>query len=1296
MTHGTIATTVTGGQIQGIAGAGTVVIENFTIYNRSVEEPATTDAAGELIAPCPYPGLTYFGPGDAHLFFGRGAAITRLAEAVGRQKLTALVGASGSGKSSVVLAGLAPRLDAAGGWRFTHFRIGTELESNPFLALARALVPLYVAIQSDTERLHNTKQLAASLQVGELTLRDVFADCRSRNKGTRILLIADQFEEAFTRVEDEALLHRFIDVLLAGVSDPAPGGSPDICLILTLRADFYGRALRYRPLADALQGRVENLGPMNREELQAAIRRPAENDKVSFESGLVETLLDDVESEPGSLPLLQFALREMWARQQNRKITRKSYDDIGRVEGALAQRAETIFARMTENGASPQMARAFRRLFTRLVTLGEGQEDTRRVVDRRELGDDVWALAQRLAGENNRLIVTNAPAFSRETAELAHEALIRHWPALVGWINGDRTFQTWLRQIRSNVELWSADPSDDGPLLRRGMLAQAREWLANRRDDLSAVERSYIEASIALQRQAEEEREAARQAEIRRQQELAEAAVKLAEARQAEIGRQQELAEAAVKLAAEQRRRARIAIVGGIVATVLAIIAVVAGFEAHTSKQRADLNAETARQAASQAQVERDRARTQLLAMQARRTNAEATLPDEIALAGALALESIQLTSRGDRPAEADAIEVARSALVGLPLIVCSHGSDVWSLAALKDGRLASGGRDGNIKVWPKAGTCDPVTLSQGSPVRSLVVLADGRLASGGQDGRIKIWSKDGQGEPAVLSHGSPVRSLAVLKDGRLASGGQDGRIKIWSKDGQGEPAVLSHGGPVRSLAVLKDGRLASASPDGNIKLWSRDGVGKPVVLFGRWKPDVHDDRVSLAALADGRLASSDGFVIKLWPMDGKGEPEFLKQGSQGGISNPVLSLVELSDGRLASAGYARINLWPKEGGGEPVVLSHENWVLSLAVLADGRLASGGQDGTIKVWPKDGVGEPVVLPNPGPAGVTSLAVLKDGRLANGDALGNIAVWSPDDARDPVILSHTDAKPPEPFGWSVRLAALLDGRLASASNDGDGTIKLWPKGSKGEPVILLQGSPVVSMAVLADGRLATGGEDGKIKLWPTEGKGAPVVLLHGNEVSFLVVLTDGRLASGGPDSNIKLWPRDGLGEPMVLVHGSGVSSIAELADGRLASASADGNIKLWPRDGVGEPVVLSRGRPGVRLDALAALADGRLASGGYWGDIKLWPKDGVGEPVVLSHGGRLSQILALPDGRLASVDPDGIKLWLVNEQELVAALCRRAGRNLTKEEWARYIGSETPWQPSCRDLPSNWRNPGLIR
>src|SRR5262249_55333108 len=235
-------------------------------------------------------------------------------------------------------------------WGVSHFRIGNERGGDPFVALGRALVPLYVTSDSDTERLRNTRLLATSLQAGELTLADVFAECRSRNKGRRILLITDQFEEAFILVADETLQARFIDVLLAGFPNPPPGRAPDICLIMTLRADFYGLALRHRPLADALQGRVENLRPMKREELPTAIARPAAVAKVSFEPGLVETLLDEVAMKPGSLPLLQFALREMWSRLDRPCMTRAVYDAIGGVEGALAQRAQAIYDALTAKG----------------------------------------------------------------------------------------------------------------------------------------------------------------------------------------------------------------------------------------------------------------------------------------------------------------------------------------------------------------------------------------------------------------------------------------------------------------------------------------------------------------------------------------------------------------------------------------------------------------------------------------------------------------------------------------------------------------------------------------------------------------------------------------------------------------------------------------------------------------------------------------------------------------------------------------------------------------------------------
>jgi hypothetical protein len=513
-----ISATIQGGSV-GVAGAQTVFIANLNVGVSALPAGPAREINKATIPPCPYPGLAYFGPRDGALFFGRDTTIARLEAAVFQQTLTALVGASGSGKSSVVLAGLAPRLHARGGWRFSHFRTGIEPDKNPFVALARALVPL-IGEYTATQQLQEVQQLATKLEDGSVSLTNAMGACRSSNPGKRILLIADQFEEVFTLAIGETLRNRFINTLLTGFPDETNGNPPHICLVLTLRADFYGAALRHRPLADALQGRIENLGPMTRDELREAIVRPA--GVVTFENGLVDTLLDDVDSQPGSLPLLQFALREMWGRLDDCRMTRVAYDAIGGVKGALAQRAQAVFDAITAKGGNEHTVLLFRQLFTRLVSVSEGAEDTRRVVGREELGREAWALAQQLANEDNRLVVASAPTADHETVELTHEALIRNWPTLIEWVNRDRVFQSWLHQLKPRIDEWRRHSDDDGTLLRGGPLKVAEDWLKRRLDELNENERAYIDASIAFRdaaRRREEEavaREKASLYEIRR------------------------------------------------------------------------------------------------------------------------------------------------------------------------------------------------------------------------------------------------------------------------------------------------------------------------------------------------------------------------------------------------------------------------------------------------------------------------------------------------------------------------------------------------------------------------------------------------------------------------------------------------------------------------------------------------------------------------------------------------------------------------------------------------------------
>jgi hypothetical protein len=239
-----------------------------------------------------------------------------------------------------------------------------------------------------------------------------------------------------------------------------------------------------------------------------------------------------------------------------------------------------------------------------------------------------------------------------------------------------------------------------------------------------------------------------------------------------------------------QQRRART--LAGTAATLLVALLVAAGWQwrvaetqrgiAEAQTKVAEAQTKEAQTQRNEAQLQRDKARAQLLAMQARRAYTGAKSTDDIERAGALALESIEIARNSNRPPEGEAIEAAKSALVGLSFPVLSQGSEVVSLAVLADGRLASGDGNGKIKIWPKEGRGEPVVLAQGSRVEALAVLADGRLASGGSDlsgkGNIKIWPKERTGEPVVLAQSSWVLSLAVLADGRLASGGADRSVK--------------------------------------------------------------------------------------------------------------------------------------------------------------------------------------------------------------------------------------------------------------------------------------------------------------------------------------------------------------------------------------------------------------------------------------------------------------------------------------------------------------------------------------
>ncbi len=399
---------------------------------------------------CPYRGLGIFREDDQAFYFGREPDLEKLVATVDLHPVVAIVGASGSGKSSLARAGLIPRLRRETGGRVWQVATIDHPGRKPFRALAQALLPFWepkrVLDWSKNDAHQAAKTLANSLEAeGAERLRDVVREIFAEEPGTTdLLLIVDQWEELYTYRPEEA--KAFIAMLLDAVRERG------IQVVLTVRADYWGEVLSHHPpLAGRLAGEATvHLPALLRDGLEAVIRKPAEQTRLAIEPALVEALLNDAEHEPGDLPLLEFALRQLWsARAGNAGVlTRQSYETMGRLAKSIISHAEAAYQRLTpeERDAAPGV-------FTALVQVGEARTDLRRRARLTELSEAGRAVARRLADE--RLLVTSRDWTSGdELVEVAHEALLRHWPKLEEWIDRRRGALLTIRQLQADARQW--------------------------------------------------------------------------------------------------------------------------------------------------------------------------------------------------------------------------------------------------------------------------------------------------------------------------------------------------------------------------------------------------------------------------------------------------------------------------------------------------------------------------------------------------------------------------------------------------------------------------------------------------------------------------------------------------------------------------------------------------------------------------------------------------------------------------------------------------------------------------
>ena len=1177
------------GGTAGLVGVGVAHIENLYVGATPFTPAPTTGP----IPSCPYPGLAYFGPEDASRFFGREQAISALVASVAKRSFTALIGASGSGKSSVVLAGLAPKLSSHGGWRSTYFRIGTEPDKNPFAALARALEPL-TGERSLSDKLEEVQKLAQKLAVGSISLTNCIGQCRVANPGKRILLIADQFEEAFTFIPNEALRNRFVDALIDAFPDPDIGAMPDVCLVLTLRADFYTAALRHRPLADKLQDRVENLGPLTRDELREAIIKPAEQlePSVTFEPGLAGAILEIVERRPGSLPLLQFALREMWGRLKTPLMTRADYDAIGGVEGALAKRAQAIFEDVTKKETDAASVALFRHLFTRLVTLGEGAEDTRRIVGREELGHQEWALAQRLAGEDNRLVVTAATSPEQETVEVAHEALIRNWPALAQWLSRDRAFISWRNQLKQRLDDWRKSPSDEGTLLRGGPLVVAEDWVARRGEELNAEEKAFVAKSIEL-RDAEKrksetelhERQARLKEVAEAQEKTAEAQREMAGAQQSTAGAQKERAAAQVKTGQAQRRAqwalgsiAAVIVLAGALFWWLYATETLALQHQHANllgelanTRLANRNPDASLRFAAKGTEDdvslgskSDAASTSMTALAAAVSHSDWRLAFR---AGEKGVRAAAFSPDGSRIVTASEDKTARlwdAATAKEIAVLRGHESVVNSAAFSPDGsRIVTASSDKTARIWDAATAKELAILRSDEGVATTGVVTsaafspDGtRVVTTSDDNTARVWDAAAANEIVVLrGHDDGVSSAAFSPDGtRIVTASWDNTARVWDAATAKEIAVLrGHENWVLSAAFSPDGtRIVTASDDKTARVWDAVRAKEIAVLRG------HESVVTSAAFSpDGTriLTASIDKTARVWEIavlrvheDRLSSAAFSPDGTR------IVTASTDKTARVWDAATAKA----KEIA---VLRGHEGWVLFAAYSPDGtRIVTASADGTARVWDTATAKEIAVLR--GHEGWVSTAAFSPNgtRILTASVDKTVRVWDAATAKEIAVRrGHED--------WVSSAAFSPDGtRIVTASYDN--TARVWDAVTAKEIAILRGHEQTVNSAAFSpDGtRIVTASYDNTARLWDAA-TAKEIAILRGHEdrLRTAAFSPDGtRIVTASEDKTARLWDAATAKEIAVLRgHENSVHSAAFSPDGtRIVTASEDKTARVW--------------------------------------------------------------------------------------------------------------------------------------
>ncbi|WP_406511116.1 trypsin-like peptidase domain-containing protein [Streptomyces sp. NBC_00161] len=1128
----------------------------------------------------PYRGLESFTAEHAKWFQGRKDAVRQvLANLAEQQRVTLLLGPSGSGKSSLVQAGVLPAL-AAG-----------ELPGSD------RWLPIVTRPQQDLLAELELAGLpgADSIGIAEAVTRRLAAEPGHQ----RVVLVIDQYEEllaeGFTSREQERRLAA-TEQITAAITSHA-----QLHVIMIMRDDFYPQQAALAPqlLEAAMPGLLNVPSTLSQDDLHDITTLPALKAGAHFEQGLPEHIIADIlASAPDGttsrqapvtvLPMLELTLSQLWQRRREGFLTHDAYRRIGGVTGSL-----TTWCDSALNQLPPDERPIAQRILTSLIRSADPRHNIPAIRERvplhdlRELAADVSdgpdsgkQIDEVLSAlTRHRIITTHTPRVSpahdsppaQPVAELIHDALIRDWGTLREWARQDHRFKVWLDHARTRHTRWT-ERKDTGDLLTGTALAQGLDWARQRR--LPGDINTYLTASKEHQ-----------QAGIRRSRRL-----------------------------------------NTVLAALLALALIAVGgalwqwrtVEAEQKQALSALSRQLAAQSSTLIGLNPDLA--SLLAIQSYRTSHTpeagealdnaAVIPLQRRLPGhTKAVYSVAFSPNGATLATGSAdstVQLWDTTTGKTRTTLKGHTDEVNSVAFSPDGTtLATGSDDSTVRLWDTTTGKKRTTLPQTGSVWSVAYSPDrDTLAIGGKDGTARLWDTTTRKTRTTLKgHTDAVNSLAFSPDGTtLATGSTDSTARLWdTTTGKTRTTLKGHTGAVNSLAFSPDGTtLATGSTDSTARLWDTT-TGKTGAVFQE-----SDDPVdSVAFSPDGhRLATgSDDGTVRLWDVASSQVRTKLT-----GHNNIVQSIAFSPDGhRLAtSSNDTTVRLWDVEAATGRTLIGHTGGVWSVAFSLDGTTlatnSNDSNDSNLRLWDTATRKTRTTLKGH-TDDVNAVAFSRDGTtLATGSVDGTVRLWDTATGKPRATLKgHTDAV--------NSLAFSPDGhRLATSSNDT--TVRLWDTTTgKPRPAPKVPTDTVFSIAFSPDGHTLAGGSGNNLVfLWDMATGEARTLTGHTGAVNAVAFSPDGTtLATGSADSTVRLWDTTTRKTRTTLNgHRGEVNSVAFSRDGRiLVTGDNSGTARVWDA---------ATGRPRTTLNLLqtgsvwsmALSPDGTtLATGTTDGSVILW-------------------------------------------------------------------------------------------